>query len=132
MYFHVRKEHRHIENPVCDVEFLSEGNEQDRILSFQEQRAYLNATSATLKDIATLMIETGMRPEEVCQIQKQNVVLYSDPFVYIPFGKTKAARRRVPVENALAQMILRKRLESAKGSYLFPHRKDAEQPMLKV
>ena len=75
MFFHVRKDHRHIESPVCDIEFLDEHNEQDRILTFQEQRAYLAAASNTLEDIATIMLETGMRPEEVCRIRKVNVQL---------------------------------------------------------
>jgi integrase len=100
IFFHAQKSDRHILNPVCEVEFLPENNEQNRILSYDEQRRYLAVTSATLKDIARLMLETGMRPEEVCRIQKQNVVLYGDdPYVYVPFGKTKASRRRVPVKN---------------------------------
>jgi len=53
MFFHVRKDHKHLENPVCDVEFLGENNEQNRILSYQEQRSYLAVASDTLKDIAT-------------------------------------------------------------------------------
>jgi integrase len=51
--------------------------------------------------------------------------------VYIPFGKTKAARRRAPL-NAAAVEILKKRLEHAKTDYLFPHRRDKTKPMLKV
>jgi integrase len=131
VFFYVRKDHKHIENPVCEVELLDEHKEQDRILTFQEQRSYLAVASDTLKDIATLMLETGMRPEEVCRIRKMNVQLESSPHVYIPFGKTKAARRRVPLSTA-AIVILNARLESAKGEYLFPHRKDPNRPRLKV
>jgi integrase len=43
-----------------------------------------------------------------------------------PFGKTKAAPRRVPL-SAAAIVILKARLESAKGEYLFRHRKDANR-----
>jgi hypothetical protein len=53
------------------------------------------------------------------------------PYVQIQFGKTKAARRQVPL-NAVASAILKARLESAKGVYLFPHRTDVDKPMLKV
>ena len=75
-------------NPVCDVEFLSEDNQQDRILSYEEQRKYLAVASSTLKDIATLMLETGLRPEEVCRLEKQNVFLHEpDPYVYIHLAK---------------------------------------------
>ena len=131
VFFHLRKDHKHLENPVCEVELLDKHNEQDRILTFQEQRSYLAVASDALKDIATVMLETGMRPEEVCRIRKVNVQLESSPHVYIPFGKTKAARRRVPL-NSAAIAILKPRMESAKGEYLFPHRKDSNRPRLKV
>jgi len=131
VFFHLRKDYKYLENPVCEVELLDEHNEQGRILTFQEQRSYLDVASDTLKDIATLMLETGMRPEEVCRIRKVNVQLESSPHVYIPFGKTKAARRRVPL-NSAAIAILKPRMESVKGEYLFPHRKDANRPRLKV
>jgi integrase len=132
MFFHVQKAHKHIENPVSEIEFLSEANEQDRILTYQEQRAYLAVASETLRDVACLMIETGMRPEEICRIRRGMVQLDLEaPYVHIPFGKTAAARRKVPLNDA-AVGILRARLESAKGDCLFPHRKDDDEPMLKV
>lgn len=130
MFFHIRKAYKHIENPVSEIGFLAETNVQDRILTYQEQRAYLAVASKTLKDIATLMIETGMRPEEVCRIRKKNVHL-DEGYVFNPFGKTKAARRRVPL-NPVAVVILKTRFEAAKGECIFPHRKDKDQPMLKV
>jgi integrase len=130
MFFHAQKADKHILNPVCEIEFLAENNEQMRVLTFDQQRKYLAVASPTLKDIATLMIETGMRPEEVCRIQKKNVSLHGDDaYVYIPFGKTKAARRRVPL-NSAAAAILQARF--AKDNYLFPHRSDTGKPMLKV
>jgi integrase len=75
------------------VAFLSENNEQNRVLTFEEQRRYLAAASDTLKDVATLMLETGMRPEEVYRIRVENV--YPDQgYLFNPFGKTKAASAR--------------------------------------
>lgn len=72
-----------------------------------------------------------MRPEEVCRIQKSNVHLAGSPYVYLPFGKTKAAHRRVPL-NAAAFEVVKKRMAAAKGEYLFPHRSDKDKTMLKV
>jgi Phage integrase family len=52
--------------------------------------------------------------------------------IFNPYGKTKAAKRRVPL-NATALAILTKRVKAAKGVYLFPHhRKDITKPMLKA
>jgi integrase len=131
--FYIRKSHKDLENPVCEVKLLEEGDEDkvDRILSYQEQRAYLAAAGKTLVDVATLMIETGS-PEEICRIRRNYLQLADDdPYVKIPFGKTKAARRQVPL-NPTAVQILAARLESAKGEFLFPHRKNEGKPMLKV
>ena len=62
-------------NPVSRVNFLKEQNEQTRVLSYDEQELYLAAATSMLRDIATLMLETGMRPEEVYRIRPENVHL---------------------------------------------------------
>jgi integrase len=54
-----------------------------------------------------------------------------DPYVFVPFGKTPAARRRVPL-NSAAVAVLKVRLAATGGNYLFPHREDEGKPMLKV
>jgi integrase len=63
-------------NPVHrKYPFLDEDNHQDRVLTREEEKLYLLAASQPLQDIATLMIEQGMRPEEVCRIRRENVHL---------------------------------------------------------
>ena len=119
----------HQQLAVSEVAFLPENNEQDRILTFDEQRNYLAAASDTLKDVAGLMMETGMRPEEVYRTMVANVDLEHSS-LFIPFGKTKAARRRLPLTSAAVD-ILKRRVQDAEGPYLFPHRKDPNKPMLK-
>jgi len=130
MFNHALKERHDFRNPVSEVDFLAENNEQTRVLTFEEQRKYLDSTSDTLKDVATLILETGMRPEEVFRITAGNIALDQE-YVYIPFGKTKAARRRIPLTST-ARMVLKRRLECAKGIYVFPHRKDCNRPMTSV
>jgi len=130
MFSHALKERHAFRNPVSDIEFLPENNEQTRVLTFEEQRKYLAVASETLKDVASLMLETGLRPEEVYRATVGNSALDSG-YLYIPFGKTKAARRRIPLTST-ALAIIKRRVEAAKGVYLFPHRDDANKPMLKV
>src|SRR2546423_7624486 len=60
-------------NPVSRVKFYNEDNEHMRILSYEEEMTYLAKCSKPLKDVAVLMIETGMRPEEVYRIKLENV-----------------------------------------------------------
>jgi len=100
-------------NPVSEVEFLTENNEQCRVLRWEEQRKYLAAASNTLKDVAALIFETGMRPEEVYRIRSENLSL-EQAFLFNPYGKTKAARRKIPL-NSSALAILKRRAETAKG-----------------
>jgi len=119
-----------LQNPFSRVRFLAENNEQTRVLTYDEQRQYLNTASQPLRDIAVLMLETGMRPEEVYRIERENVHP-SEGYIFNPFGKTAAARRRITLTAAAAD-VLRSRLEKAGGRCLFPHEKDANLPMLKV
>src|SRR5205823_5783854 len=68
--------------------------------------------------------------EEIYRCTVENVSL-EHGYVFIPFGKTRAARRRIPLTSS-ALRILKRRVEAAKGIYLFPHRKRPNKPMLKV
>lgn len=123
-----RNENVVTKNPVKGVKFLKEDNEQTRVLSAEEEKLYLLAASQPLQDIATLMITTGCRPEEICRIRRENVHLEKG-YLFNPYGKTKAARRKVPLsETAVA--VLSKRLER-EGDYLFPGR-TPDAPIVKV
>jgi hypothetical protein len=51
--------------------------------------------------------------------------------LFNPFGKTKAAKRKIPLTTA-ALAIIKRRTDEAKGEYLFAHRSDKDKPMLKV
>ena len=119
-------------NPVRKdgVHLLAENNEQMRVLTFTEEQKYLAECSQPLKDVATLMLSTGCRPEEVCRILRDNVHL-AEGYWFNPYGKTKAAKRRIPL-NAQAYEVLRRRLATIEGKYLFPHAIRANAPMLKV
>lgn len=66
------------------------------------------------------MLQTGMRPEEVCRIRRKNVNL-EHGYLSNAFGKTKAAKRKIPLTEA-ASAVLSKRLAKIKGDCLFPGR----------
>jgi len=117
-------------NPVSRVKFPAENNEQTRVLSPEEERLYLAAASQPLYDIATLILQTGCRPEEIYTLTATNVNL-EQGFLQITKGKTKAARRRIPLTKT-AQEILQRRIDEAKGVYLFPHKDDPNKAILKV
>lgn len=132
MFNHVIKGDVALKNPISKTaaKTLREDNEQTRVLSYDEQAKYLAKATPMLRDVATLMLETGMRPEEVYRIQPENVHL-SDGYVFNPFGKTKAAKRKIKL-TATAKSVLSKRMTECKGAYLFAHSADENQPVPKV
>ncbi len=118
-----------LRNPVSRVKFLEEHNEQTRVLSYAEQEKYLAVAAPLLWDIAMLMLETGMRPEEVYRIRPENVHL-SAGYLFNPHGKTKAARRQIALTTAV-RGILARRIADA-GTYLFPCETNPTRPVPKV
>ncbi len=50
-------------NPVSRLKFFDEDNGQIRVVSPDEENRYLICASQPLRDFATIMIDTGMRPE---------------------------------------------------------------------
>lgn len=121
-----------LKNPISKTgaKAFQEDNEQMRVLTFQEQDKYLAVATPLLRDVATLMLETGMRPEEVYRILPENVNL-TGGWIFNPYGKTKAARRRVPL-NTAAKHVLMRRLNDLKTPYIFPCETDDKRPVPKV
>ena len=76
------------------------------------------------------MLETEMRPEEVYRMRSENVNL-AGGFLFNPFGKTKAARRRVPLTTT-ARSVLTRRMAELEAPFLFPGATDALRPVPKV
>ena len=76
-----------LRNPVSAVKFLPEQNQQERVLTYKEQRLYLAEATPVLRDVAGLILETGMRPEEVYTLQRPNIEL-ARGFIKVTQGKT--------------------------------------------
>jgi integrase len=117
-------------NPVHGVKLLPEGPGAMRVVSHEEQQRYLGKANALLRDVATVILETGMRPEEVFTIRKENVHL-AHGYVFVPTGKTRFARRNIPLTDT-AREVLKRRVAAAKGPYVFPNREDSNRPLTTV
>jgi integrase len=74
-----------------------------RVITFEEQAAYMSKTSQPLRDIAEVMLDTGMRPEEAFRIRVENID-FKQRTIFNPFGKTKAARRMIPTTDILRRV----------------------------
>ncbi|HXN20741.1 MAG TPA: site-specific integrase [Candidatus Binatus sp.] len=71
-----------------------------------------------------------MRPEEVFRIQAENVD-FKQKSIFNPNGKTKAARRTIPMtDDVLSLLMLRvKRAEKLRTPYVFPSPHDVQRPI---
>lgn len=111
-------------NPFSGVKLLQEGPGMMRIVSPEEEKIYLEHATPLLRDIATLILQTGMRPQEVFSIRGENVNL-KDAYIFVPEGKSRFARRTIPLTEE-ARGVLERRMGTG---YLFPHRDDPSRPM---
>lgn len=117
-------------NPVHGVKLLPEPPGRMRIVSQEEQRKYLAKANQLLRDVATMILETGMRPEEVFTIRKENVHL-PQGYIFVPTGKTRFARRNIPLTDA-AKAVLKRRVKATKSPFVFPNRYDPTKPLTRV
>lgn len=69
-----------------------------------------------LRDVTTILIDCGLRPEECFRLQWEHV---RDGAVHVPFGKTENARRTITLtERAAALLEMRRTAET--GAWVFP------------
>lgn len=111
-------------NPFSGVKLLQEGPGQMRIVFPEEESQYLAHATPLLRDVAVLLLQTGMRPQEVYSIRGENVNL-QDSFIFVPEGKSRFARRTIPLTED-ARAVLERR---TRHGFLFPHRDDPSRPM---
>ena len=69
-----------------------------------------------LRDVATILIDCGVRPEECFRLRWENV---RDESLHVPFGKTVSARRTIPLTPRAIALIDMRRARR-KGDWVFP------------
>ena len=102
-----------LKSPILKGMFAKEEG-QTRVVTVDEETAYLRAASQPLRDVATVILHTGMRPEEVFRIEVRNVDLRRKTILN-PWGKTQAAKRTVPLDDE-ATSVLKRRVDLAKAA----------------
>ncbi len=107
-------------NPAWSVGFLPEEPRDFRVLTYSEEREYLLACPQPLRDFATIMIETGLRPTEVRNLFVKDVSLENGGSLFVRKSKTKAGRRLIPYLSQRAIDILKPRMKNTENSFIFP------------
>lgn len=145
---HLAVEWGQVEKAPARVRLIPGEQRRERVLSEDDEAAYLIAAGAVgesivaaytraldgiratkrgeqplkprdpyrLRDVATMLLDCGLRPEECYRMRWEHV---RKDTVYVPHGKTAAARREIPVSERLAA-VLKGRRETFKGEWVFP------------
>jgi integrase len=103
-----------ISRGAIKVRLLAGENRRGRVLAPEEEQAYLAVASPLLHDVAVILFDCGLRPEECYRLKSESV---RDAGIHLFTGKTAAARRRVPATSRVLA-ILEMRLASAANGWL--------------
>lgn len=74
-----------------------------------------------MKDVLIMIQDTGMRPEEVFRIRIENID-WRQRLIFNPNGKTKAARRYVPISERMLEQFMVRCTDKREG-WLFPSKR---------
>jgi integrase len=103
------------------IPLMSGERKRTRVVTTEEEAAYLNAASQPWRTMATTMIELGPRPSEILLIRCENVSWESFTLSILT-GKSAAAKRDLPLTDraydALHSWWIA--IGSPKVGYLFP------------
>ncbi len=117
------KQHWCQQNPVRNVEIPSDADAvRMHILTQQEENQYFEraAKYQTLYDVGRLILNQGMRPDEVISLLKTDVDLERGQ-VHIRKGKSAAARRTLDLTTESRQILGRRM--SGDSRWLFPSKR---------
>src|SRR5262249_31087191 len=100
--FHLSQEWGKVDKVLARVRMLSGEHHRERVLSLSEEERYLDAADPLLHDVATILLDCGLRPEECFRLKWENI---RDGSIEIQYGKTDNARRRIPISQRVSAVL---------------------------
>jgi integrase len=88
------------------------------IRSPESESKLLAVAGQPLRDVLVIMLDTGMRSEEVFRMRWEHVD-FRQRLIFNPFGKTKNSRRYVPVSERMLEALWLKAAGKTEG-WVFP------------
>ena len=100
---------------AAKVQLLRGERHRERVVSQEEEARYLAAAPALLSAVATVLVDTGMRPEECFRLCWESITWVNGRFgtLLVTHGKTAAARRLIPMTPRV-RMVLEARHKAQK------------------
>jgi len=89
------------------ITLISGERHREYVLQPADEAKYLAAASPLLADIATILLDSGMRPEECFRGRWENVTWVNGRHgsILVTHGKTKAARRSLPMTQRVRRTL---------------------------
>jgi integrase len=96
------------------IKLLRGEHHRDRVVTPDEERRYLGAAGELMADLAAVLLDTGMRPEENARLLWESILWGAGTYgtLQVTHGKTAAARRMLPLSPRV-RSILERRWEAA-------------------
>lgn len=89
------------------IKLLSGEVHRERVITPDEEARYLAAAPPLLASVATLLVDSGLRPEEAMRLQWEYVTWDRGRYgsFLVTHGKTKAARRLLPMSQRVRNIL---------------------------
>jgi integrase len=89
------------------VELLTGESRRERVVTPNEEERYLAAAPSTLASVATVLADTGLRPDECHRLRWEDITWTNgrNGTLLVTRGKTSAARRVLPMSPRLRAML---------------------------
>jgi len=114
--FHLAQEWGKVEKILPRIRMLPGERHRDRVLSWEEEKRYPDEAAPLLHDVATILIDCGLRPEECFRLKWASI---QGGCIEIEYGKTDNARRKIPMSQRVAAVIDMRR-SNATSEWVFP------------
>ncbi len=127
--FALAQEWRKVERALPKVAMLPGERHRERVLTPREEDLYFRGASsdammeyaepALLKEVAIILVDCGLRPEECFRLRWENVTAST---LEVHFGKTEGARRGIPMTPRVQAIVDMRRDRSIGSGWVFPRK----------
>jgi integrase len=92
---------------VPKVKMLPGERHRDRVITPEEEASYLAVAPQPLASIITVLIDTGLRPDECFRLRWESITWTSGRHgtLFVSHGKTPAARRLLPITKRVRDVL---------------------------
>ncbi len=109
---------------AAKIKMLPGEPRRERVLTLEEEARYLAAAAEPLLAVSTILIDSGMRPEECFRLRWEFVTLDNGRYgaMLVPHGKTRSARRLIPMTPRVRAVLESRWVAAGKAEegWIFP------------